>query len=50
MVVPVRVLIQVGGNEPNEVGWFPATDPQVANAETAQGLRELADVIERGES
>ncbi|MEU0492580.1 hypothetical protein ABZ249_25415 [Nocardiopsis sp. NPDC006139] len=44
--VPVRVLLQVADNEPNEVGQFVVTDPSASGAETAQALRELADEIE----
>ena len=45
-IVPVRVLLQVADNEPNEVGQFVVTDPSASGAETAQALRELADEIE----
>lgn len=49
MAVPVRVLLQVGDNEPNEVGEVPAS-PASGKLDVAHALRELADEIERPEN
>lgn len=46
MAVPVRILIQVGDNEPGEVGTVQATSQETGTVDVAQALRELADEIE----
>ncbi|MFC9941247.1 hypothetical protein [Nocardiopsis alba] len=44
--VPVRVLMQVGGSEPHEVGEFILFNPGTGDHDTARALRALADEFE----
>lgn len=51
MAIPVRILIQVGDNEPNEVGTVQVASQETGTANVvAQALRELADIIELPEN